>query len=48
MLFVFSWDENLREINKLCDQSYPFVNDNTLLVIAEVYENREAFIARVA
>ena len=41
-------DECLRKISKLCDHSYPFVDDNTLLVIQKVYENRQAFIARVA
>jgi hypothetical protein len=48
MLFVLYLDECLRKINKLCDQIYAFVDDNTLLVIQKVFENREAFIARVA
>ena len=48
MLHVLYLDECLRKINKLCDHSYPFVDDNTLLVIQKVYENRKAFIARLA
>jgi len=32
MLFVLYLDECLREIKKLCDQSYPFVDDNTVFV----------------
>jgi len=48
MLFALYLDECVRKINQLCDHSYPFVDDNTLLVIQKVYENRKAFIARLA
>jgi hypothetical protein len=48
MLSVLYLDECFREIKKPWDQSYPFVDDNTLLVIPQVWGNRKAFIARVA
>ena len=47
MLFVLYLDECLRKINKLYDCNYPFVDDNTRLVIQKVNENRKKFIARV-
>jgi len=48
MLFALYLDSCPREMHKLCDQSYPLVDAYTLLVIRKVYENRKAFIARVA
>jgi hypothetical protein len=44
MLFVLYLDECLREINKVCDQSYSFVDDSNLLVIQKEYENRNLFV----
>jgi len=48
MFFVLYLDECLRKINKLWDHTYPFVDDNTLVLIQKEYESREVFIARVA
>jgi hypothetical protein len=44
MVLVLQLDEYLREINNLCDHSYLFVDENTLLMIYKVNENRKALI----
>ena len=48
MLFVSYLDKCLTRIKNLCDHSYRFVNEETLIVILEVYDNRKWFIVRVA
>ena len=48
MLSVLYLNECPREFNKLRDHSYPFVDDNTHLLIQTGYENQKMVIARVA
>jgi hypothetical protein len=46
--FQLGWglflDKCLREISKLCNDSYDFVDGNTLLVIQKAYESRKTLM----